>query len=121
MLDELKQYISSCGYENIVTGTLPDPQTQLNVICVNEWDCTVSEINDGTGVHYIRIHVRRSVYQDAQDVCKELFEKLDSGPDETLFHLTPDCFCIARPLRGPLISEQGASSTTFYCELALWG
>lgn len=121
MLDALKVYLEARGYGGITLDMFPDASTQRDVIALFEWDHTVGSVNDGTGLHYIQIQVRRASYTAAREVCKALFKLLDSGTEETLLHLTPEVFGIARPLRGPLKLDAGTDYTTFYCELALWG
>lgn len=121
MLNELKSYLTSKGYDAISLDSLPDPSVKPEVIGLFEWNHTVGAINDGTGTHYIQIQVRRRNYDAAKQVCTELFQLLDSGPDEQVIDLTPDVFCIARPRRGPVKLASGGGYTTFYYELALWG
>lgn len=120
-LNELKDYLTSKGYDGIFLDALPDPSDQPEAIGLFEWNHTVGAINDGTGTHYIQIQVRRRCYADARQVCTELFQLLDSGPDEMVIDLTPDVFCIARPRRGPVKLAAGGGYATFYYELALWG
>ena len=121
MLDALKCYLESWGYPDIYVDTVPAPGEQRDMIALLEWDHTVGEVNDGTGTHYIQVQVRREAYADARALCEELFRLLDSGPEETLIDLTPEEFCIARPVKGPLKLESGDAYTTIYWELALWG
>ena len=121
MLDALKSYLTAQGYTGICIDTMPDVSKQRDVIYLGKWDHTVADINDGTGVQYIQIQVRRGTYDEAHTICDALFKLLDSGLDEKRLQLTPDVWCIARPRRGPLILERGGTHTTFYCETALWG
>ena len=121
MVDALKCYLESLGYPGVSVDTVPDPETQRDVIALMEWDRTLGAINDGTGTHYIQVQVRREAYADARALCEELFRLLDSGPEETQLDLTPETFCIARPRRGPIKLSAGPGYTTFCFELALWG
>lgn len=121
MLEALKKHLKSLGYTTVCVDTVPAPEKQRDVIALMEWEHTVGAINDGTGVHYIQIQVRRGTYAEAHDLCRDLFMLLDSGPEETLIELTEDVFCIARPRRGPVKLESSPGYTTFYFEVALWG
>lgn len=122
MLDALKSYLTAKGYKDIYLDYMPDPSKQLDVIYLGEWSHTVPAINDGTGIHYIQVQVRRAAYSQAQEDCTSLFSLLDSGVNETLIPLTDEVSCILRPRRGPTILERGETPhVTFYFELALWG
>jgi len=121
MIKALKAFLISKGYSNIFIDVMPDSQNQLEAIYLGKWNHTVGENNDGTGVQFIQIQVRRATYDEACAVCDELFKLLDSGLDETPLQLNSERWCIARPRRGPIILERGASHVTFYYELALWG
>ena len=121
MLDALKAYLEALGYSGIAIDTLPDVQKQRDVIALFEWNHALSDINDGTGLHYIQVQVRRSTYTAARKICRKLFTLLDSGTEERLLYLTDNVFCIARPRRGPIKMESGTNYVTFYYELALWG
>lgn len=120
-LEALKDYLKAKGYDNIYLDVMPAEQTQPQAIALVCWDHTVGQINDGTGVRYVQIQVRRDGYRQAKQDCRALFQLLDSGAGETVFQLSPAISCIARPLRGPLQLEQTDTTTTFYCEIALWG
>lgn len=122
MLDALKSYLTAKGYKDICLDYMPDPSKQLDVIYLGEWSHTVPAINDGTGVHYIQVQVRRATYSQAREACFSLFFLLDSDVNEALIPLTDEVSCILRPRRGPTILERGDTPhVTFYFELALWG
>lgn len=121
MIDALKDFLLGKGYTNVYADFLPDPSNQRDVIALAKWQHTFGEINDGTGLHFIQIQVRRRTAEEAQRVCRELFLLLDSGIDETPLPLTPETFCIARPRRGPVLMERTNQYTKYYCEIALWG
>ena len=120
-LHALKQYLESRWYSNISLDGLPEQSEQLDAVSLLKLDHTVGTVNDGTGTHFIQIQVRRAEYAQAESVCHELFQLLDSGLNETLIDLSESVFCIARPYKGPLQLERGTDFTTFYCEIALWG
>lgn len=121
MLEALCGFLESKGYRDISLDMIPSVRDRRDVIALFEWEHTVGSINDGSGVHYIQIQVRRGRRAAAYQDCKGLFELLDSGTEETLLQLTPAVFCIARPRRGPLKLEAGTNYATYYCETALWG
>lgn len=121
MLAALKSYLTNKGHKNIHLDFIPDEKKQLSAIGLFKWDYAVGNINDGTGIQYIQIQCRDGNYERAKDTCSALFNLLDSGTEETLIHLTEDVFCVARPRRGPLVLKRNEISTTFYCEIALWG
>ena len=120
MLDSLKQYLGQQGIENIFLDVMPPVEKQLEAVGLFEWDNTVPEINDGSGVHYIQVQVRRSNYDSAKAQCRKIFDLLDSGTDERVLHLSNEIICIGRPRRGALLLERGEGYSTFYCEIALW-
>lgn len=117
----LKEYLLAKGYTNIYCDFMPDVSKQLEAINLSKWDHTVADINDGSGLTYIQIQVRRTAAEEAYRVCSELFNLIDSGTEETVINLTDEIFCIARPRRGAIILERGEGYTTYYCEIALWG
>ena len=122
MLEAVRTFLADHGYPDVYLDYLPDPTVQRDVIYLKKWEHMLAEINDGTGVQFIQVQVRRGTYKEANQVCRELFLLLDSGTEESLLALTDDGFCIARPRRGPLLLERGAMPhVTFYFELALWG
>ncbi|MEE1155504.1 MAG: minor capsid protein [Acutalibacteraceae bacterium] len=121
MLNALRTYLIAQGYKNVYCDFMPKPDTNIQAINITKWGHNIGSINDGTGTHYIQIQCRDIDYSSAFATCKQLFNLLDSGVDETLIHLTPDVFCIARPRRGPLIYERSNNYTIAYCEVALWG
>lgn len=121
MLRELRIYLTAQGYLHVHQDLLPAQEQERDVIALSEWQHTTGDISDGTGVHMIQIQVRRRTSEEAERVCRELFSLLDSGMEETPINLTPEVFCIARPRRGPMLMSRDATSTTYYCETALWG
>ncbi len=121
MIRALADFLEEQGYSGICIDVMPDAEKQLDTIYLGKWSHTVSEINDGTGVQFVQIQVRRTTYDEAYSLCDELFKLLDSGLDEAVIHLNPEHWCIARPRRGPIIMERASNYTTFYYELALWG
>lgn len=121
MLNALKLYLESNQYTNISLDYMPDMQTQPEAIAIYKRDHVVDSTYDGTGTHLVRIEVRRPTYTQAYAVCKELFDLLNSGEDESLIHLTDTAFYLVRQQRGPLLSERNQESSTFYCEIAFWG
>lgn len=121
MIEALAEYLESLGYDNVYCDYLPDVSQQRDCIYLGKWDHTLPLINDGTGVQYIQIQVRRKDYTTANADCNAIFKLLDSGLEEKVLHLTDTHWCIARPRRGPLLLDRGTNYTTFYFELALWG
>ena len=117
----MKTYLTEKGYSNLYLDELPDAASQPEAINLNKWDHTVDPSDDGCGTHVLRIHVRRSTYDLAYSVCRELFQLLDSGAQETPIALTEEQFCIARPRKGPIFLERGEGYVVFICEIALWG
>ena len=84
MLNALKLYLESNQYTNISLDYMPDMQTQPEAIAIYKRDHVVDSTYDGTGTHLVRIEVRRPTYTQAYAVCKELFDLLNSGEDESL-------------------------------------
>lgn len=121
MIKALKEFLTAKGYQNIFRDMIPDAANQLEAISLLQWDHTMGAVNDGTGLRFIQIQVRRGTYDEAKNICTALFQLLDSGIDETPIHFTPDVFVIARPRRGPVKMESTGDYTTFYFELVLWG
>lgn len=121
MIEALADYLSQQGYNNIYCDFMPDEQTRPDCIGLYCWSHTVAELNDGSGIFFVQVQVRRSSYDEAKTVCKELFALLDSGLDEEQIQLTAERWCIARPRRGAVLLDRTVKSTTFYCEIALWG
>lgn len=101
MIDSLKAFLEAIG-----------------LFC---WSNTVANINDGSGTFLIQIQVRRRTRQAAKAICDELFSLLDSRLDEESIQLTESKWCIARPRCGAVILDLTAQTTTYYCEIALWG
>ena len=76
---------------------------------------------DGTGAHYIQIHVRRADYDEAYSVCKSIMELLDSGVDEKTFNFGGHIY-VCRPRRAPiLMSRDDNGGITFYYETVIYG
>ena len=121
MIDALSDYLIGQGYTNIYIDTLPDEATAPEAIGIFCWNNTVVEVNDGSGTFYAQIQVRRKTATEAQKVCRDLFKLLDSGLDEQKLQLNDKHWCIARPRRGSLIIDRTANTTTYYCEISLWG
>lgn len=120
ILTAVQSYLQAQGYNHIYRDYMPAANAQLQAINLTQWDHTVGQINDGTGIRYIQIQCRDVSYDAAYVTCARIFGLLDSGPDERLIDLTADVYCVARPRRGPLILERGSGYTTIYCEVALW-
>ena len=121
MIDALSDFLIGQGYTNVYIDNLPDESSATEAIGIFCWDNPVAEINDGSGTFYVQLQVRRRNASEAYDVCIDLFKLLDSGLDEQPLQLNDDHWCIARPRRGPVIIDRTASTTTYYCEIALWG
>ena len=121
MLDALKDYLVSQGYTNVFADYMPPFSTQPELIYISCWNHSIAEMNDGTGVYYIQVQVRRTDPAAARQVCTDIFKLLDSGLDEKLIELNADSWCIARPRRGVLLLDRTTEITTYYYELALWG
>lgn len=121
MIDALSDFLTSQGYTDIYIDNLPDEATAPEAIGIFCWNNTVAEINDGSGIFYVQLQVRRKTAADAHKVCGDLFKLLDSGLDEQPLQLNDDHWCIARSRRGPLILDRTPTTTTYYCEIALWG
>lgn len=117
----LKEYLSKLGYSNIYCDFMPDVSKGIEAINLSKFEHTVDEINDGSGVQYIQIQVRRNTAEEAYKVCSKLFNLINSGTEEKVIDLTDEKFCVARPRQGPILLERGEGYTTYYCEIALWG
>lgn len=121
MIEALREFLQQQNCGSVYCDFMPDEQTQPEAIGLFCWSNTVAELNDGSGTFFVQMQVRRSSYDEAKTVCKELFALLDSGLDEEQIQLTAERWCIARPRRGPVLLDRTVKSTTFYCEIALWG
>lgn len=122
MLESLRQYLRHVlDDENIYLDNMPAAEKKLEAVGLFEWQNNISEINDGSSVHYIQIQVRRESYGLARSDCKKIFSLLDSGTEEKLIWLSEEVYCICRPRRGALLLERSSNYTVFYCEIALWG
>ncbi len=121
MIDEVKAFLEAKGYSDILLDNMPEEQKCPNAIGLFCWSHTVANINDGTGIFLVQIQVRRKTRYEAKKICSELFTLLDSGLDEEPIQLTESKWCIARPRRGAVILDRTAQTTTYYCEIALWG
>lgn len=121
MIDALKAFLEEKGYSEIFVDNIPDENTAPEAIGLFCWSHTVADINDGSGTFLVQIQVRRRTRQAAKTICNELFTLLDSGLDEEPIRLTESKWCIARPRRGAVILDRTAQTTTYYCEIALWG
>jgi hypothetical protein len=119
-LRDLKTFLTAHGYTNIGVDTMPDKPDDCVGLFL--WDHTVPEINDGSGIRYVQIRVRRMDADTAYADAFTLFTLLDSGIDEERIQLTDDRWCIARPRRGPKKMDAAANGrTTYYIEVGLWG
>ena len=103
MLDSLKHYLEKEGICGIFLDFMPDMGKQPDAVALYEYDNSVPEINDGTGIHRIQVQVRRNSYDEAKNVCRQIFNLLDSGTDERVIWLNSEIFCIGRPHRGALL------------------
>lgn len=121
MIYALASFLESSGYGNVYTDNMPDEATVPEAIGVFCTEHTVAEENDGTGTFLIRIKVRRKTAGKAYSDCRNIFCMLDSGMDEIPVRLTDEKWCIARPQKGAVIFERTAETTTYNCEIALWG
>lgn len=121
MIDALSDFLINQGYTNVYIDNLPDELAAPEAIGIFCWDNTVAEINDGSGTFYVQLQVRRKTADEAYTVCRDLFKLLDSGLDEHPLQLNDNHWCIARPRRGSLIINRTSNTTTYYCEIALWG
>lgn len=121
MIDALSDFLTGKGYANVYIDNLPDEATAPETIGIFCWDNTVAEPNDSSGTFYVQLQVRRKSAAEAHKVCNDLFKLLDSGLDEQPFQLNDDHWCIARPRRGSIILDRTPNTTTYYCEIALWG
>ncbi len=121
MIDALKAFLEEKGYTDICLDGMPTEAAAPEAIGLFCWSHTVADISDGSGTFLIQIQVRRKTRQAAKTICDELFALLDSGLDEEPIRLTENKWCIARPRRGAIILDRTALTTTYYCEIALWG
>lgn len=121
MIEALKTFLEENGYTDISVDNMPTEAAAPEAIGLFCWSHTVADINDGSGTFLIQIQVRRRTRQAAKGICNELFALLDSGLDEELIQLTESKWCIARSRRGAVILNRTAQTTTYYCEIALWG
>lgn len=100
---------------------MPDEAAVPEAIGVFCQEHTVAQENDGTGTFLVQIKVRRKKAENAYSDCRSIFCTLDSGLDELPVKLTDDKWCIARPQKGAVIIDRTAETTTYSCEIALWG
>ena len=121
MMDALKAHLASLGWKNIFVDFLPDSKDTPECVALMLWNHTVETISDGGGIYYVQIQVRRKQAQDAYKRCKALFLSLNSGIDEDIFELPGAGPCVLRHRRGPTILARDATTTTYYCEIALYG
>ena len=125
MIDALKAFLEEKGYTDISLDGMPTEAAAPEAIGLFCWSHTAADISDGSGTFLIQIQVRRKTRQAAKTICDELFVLLDSGLDEEPIRLTEEqdriLRCIARPRRGAIILDRTALTTTYYCEIALWG
>lgn len=121
MIEALREFLQQQNCGSVYCDFMPDEQTQPEAIGLFCWSNTVAELNDGSGTFFVQMQVRRPTYEEAKKTCAQLFALLDSGLDEEQIQLTAERWCIARPRRGPVLLDRTVKSTTFYCEIALWG
>ena len=121
MRQALRSYLAQHGYQNVMIDFMPDEKDAPECLYLGFWHHNLGEYHDGTSTRYVQIQARRRTAEEAVRVCDNLIALLDSGDDEDVLHLTPDCWCIARPRRGPVIHARGAATITYACEIALWG
>ena len=119
MLEKIKGYLSSQGFENIYIDMMPAAEKVKDAVGILEWDHTRSQPT-GEASHYVQLQVRSLSYDAAKERCSRLLRLLDSGINERLILLDQETSCVVRPRRGPLLLERGAGYTTFYGEIVLW-
>lgn len=120
MLESLKSYLQSQGFENIFLDFMPPVEKCVNAVDLAEWNNVVNN-GDCSTQHYIQIQVRRESYDLAKSDCQHIIELLDSGTAERLIQLTSETFAVIRIRRGSVILSRGEGYTTFYGEIAVWG
>lgn len=116
----LKQYLESFGYTDIHIDNMPAmPDDAIGLFMYSH---VVGRINDGSGTRRVQIQVRRLDAGEALSVAESLAPLLDSGLDEEIIDLSPDRWCIARPVALPqkLGVDQGGRFT-YYLEVSFWG
>ena len=121
MIEALRDFLQHQDCGSVYCDFMPDEHTEAEAIGVFCWTHSVAEVSDGTGTFFVQLQVRRSTYEAAKKTCAQLFALLDSGLEETQIWLSEKQWCIARPRRGPVLLNRTAKTTTFYCEIALWG
>ena len=120
MLESLKSYLQSQGFDNIYLDFMPPVENGVEAVDLAEWNNIVNN-GDNSSQHYIQVQVRRESYDLAKSNCQRILELLDSGIDETPIQLTENTFCISRIHRRATILSRGEGYTTFYGEIAVWG
>lgn len=118
-LTALATYLGTQSYTNIFTNYMPDTPDECIGLFV--WDQKYPDMGDGSSMRYVQIRVRRYDPAAAETACKAIVALLDSGSTERLITLSGITKCIGRPRRGPLIMSRTETTTTYYCEIALWG
>jgi len=117
----LARFLKSGGYDNVYTDNMPSEEALPEAVGLFCLEHTVAPENDGTGTFFVQIKVRRKNGEKAYNDCRSIFRTLDSGLDEMPIRFTDEKWCIARPQKGAVIVERTAETTTYGCEIALWG
>ena len=122
MLEALKSYIESLGYNHVFRDYLPAPEKGVDAIVLNEWSYSVPSIGGDVGTHYVQVIVRRSTYDEAKADAYALCSALNSGENEKLFNLSQEIDAVITTRRGAILyARDDTPSVSFYFEIALWG
>lgn len=121
MMEALKEFLESNGYDNINIDFMPDEKIAPEVIYLGLWNHDLGALHDGTSTRYVQPQVRRKTAQEAKAVCNALVKLIDSGMGETKLYLNADTWCIARPTQGAQIIDRTDNTTTYYANITLWG
>ena len=119
-LDDVKAYLSAAGFTDIYRDAMPDqPDACIGLFL---WAHRMPIPSDGTCTRYVQVQVRRMDPDDANETAQRIMPMLDSGMDETKIYLTPERWCVARPLAVPKkLSADESGRTTYYFEVSLFG
>jgi len=118
LLDALYSYLTNLGYEGISIDFKPDAEEYIALFC---WEKVTASMYDGTANHLIQLRVCRYAGSEAERLCKEIAELLDSGESERLIPLPGMGPVVGRIRRLPVLLERTDNTVTYYAELALWG
>ena len=114
----VKADIEELGFTDVCVDVMPDENSRPEVVGFFEWTNPKPVVTGGGSWHYIQVQVRSRDPVKARNDCARIAKHLDSGPEETQFHL-PD-YIIYRPRRGAILLARSNKTTTYSAELSVW-